>query len=348
MTDVFTQPWLSGLFGDEAAQAIWTPGASLSRMIAFEAAWSRALGQTGAVDGDMAERAARAIEDWTPDEAALRQGTGRDGLPVPELVKGLKQAAGDAADAVHVGATSQDVMDSALAMASRDTLALLDERIFGLEAALRGLADRAGDARIMGRTRMQAALPIMATHRIGVWAQPLARHRDRLAELRPRVACVQVGGPVGDRRNLAPGMVGFVADQLGLAEAPCWHAARDGIAEFGGVAAMIAGSCGKIGADVCLMAQQGVDEARVAGGGGSSAMPHKQNPVAAETLVTLARYASAQAGALSGTMVHEQERSGAAWTLEWMVLPPLAVSAARALGLCIELVEGLEIIDSKG
>ena len=347
MTDVFTHPWLSGLFGDDAAQAIWAPGASLSRMLVFEAAWSRALSQTGAVDGDMAERAARAIEGWTPDDAALRQGAGQDGMPVPALVKGLKVAAGDAADAVHVGATSQDVMDSALAMALRDTLALIEERILRLEAALRELADRAGDTRIMGRTRMQAALPITAAHRIGVWAQPFPRHRDRVAELRPRVACVQVGGPVGDRRKLAPGMVGAVAEQLGLAEAPCWHAARDGIAEFGGLAAMIAGSCGKIGADVCLMAQQGVDEARVAGGGGSSAMPHKQNPVAAETLVTLARYASAQAGALSGAMVHEQERSGAAWTLEWMLLPPLAISAARALGVAIELIEGLEICDSQ-
>lgn len=348
MTDVFTHPWLSGLFGDEAAQAIWAPDACLSRMLAFEAAWSRALGETGAVDPAMAERAALAIEQWSMNVEVLREGTGRDGLPVPALVRALKEAAGDAADAVHVGATSQDVMDSALAMGLRDTVELLEDRIERLGVALRGLSGRAGEARIMGRTRMQAALPIASTHRIDVWEQPFARHGERLAALRPRVACVQVGGPVGDRRKLPPRMIGAVAERLELGEAPCWHAARDGVVEFGGLAAMIAGSCGKIGADVCLMAQQGVDEARVSGGGGSSAMPHKQNPVAAETLVTLARYASAQAGALSGAMVHEQERSGAAWALEWMVLPPLAMSAARALGLAIELVEGLEIIDSQG
>ncbi len=279
--------------------------------------------------------------------SALREGTAQDGLPVPALSRALKKAAGNDAKAVHAGATSQDVMDSALAMALRDTVALLDERMGALKAALDGLTKRTGDARIMGRTRMQAALPITAAHRIAAWGQPFSRHRERFAALRPRVACVQIGGPVGDRRKLAPGMVGAVAERLGLAEAPCWHTARDGIAEFGSLAAMIAGSCGKIGADVCLMAQQGFDEAKVAGGGGSSAMPHKQNPIAAETLVTLARFSNAQSAALTGAMVHEQERSGAAWTLEWMVMRPLAMSAVRSLGLAVELVEGLEIIDSQ-
>lgn len=349
MPDIFSHPWFSGLFGDDDAQAIWSPETSLARMLAFEAAWSRSLGEVGAVEADLAERAAQVVEGCAPDVSQLRDGTGQDGLPIPALVSALKAAAGDeVAGAIHAGATSQDVLDSVLAMVLRDTITLLDHRLERLLSALDGLEKRVGDTRIMGRTRMQAALPIAAAHRIGVWAQPLPRHRERLQAARQRVACVQVGGPVGDRRKLRPGMTAAMAARLGLEDAPCWHAARDGVAEFGALAALIAGSCGKIGADVCLMAQQGVDEARVAGGGGSSAMPHKQNPVAAETLVTLARFASAQSGALTGAMVHEQERSGAAWTLEWMVLPPLALSAARALGLAIELVEGLEISDGQG
>ncbi|WOI57872.1 3-carboxy-cis,cis-muconate cycloisomerase [Palleronia sp. LCG004] len=350
MISVFDHPWLGGLFGDAAAQAIWSPERQLGHLVSVEAAWSRALGTVGRVPPDTAATAAAAIAGWTHDFDLLRQGTARDGLPVPALVRALKDAAGDAAGAVHAGATSQDIMDTALALTLRETSDLLEERIAALEAALAVLSDRFGTRPLMGRTRMQAATRITAGDRIGAWADPLPRHRARLAELRPRVERLQVGGASGDRAALgadADAMMSALSTELGLAPADrAWHAARDGVAEYASLLSLLAGSCGKIGQDICLMAQQGVEEVELAGGGGSSAMPHKHNPVRAELLVTLARSAATDVSGLHHALVHEQERSGAAWSLEWMILPGLAMTAARALGLAAEVVGNVKRIGS--
>lgn len=348
MTSVFDHPWLGGLFADAEAQAIWSAERQLAHMLAFEAAWSRALGKAGRVAGAHAEAAARAIEGSTLSPADLRDGTARDGVPVPALVRALKREAGAAADAIHAGATSQDVIDTALALTLRETSDLIDRRLAAVEAALDELAAQFGAARLTGRTRMQAAIPIAAGHRIAAWRAPLPRHRTRLAELRPRVELVQVGGAAGDRAALgaeADAVAGAVAAALGLAPAArTWHTARDGVAEYAGLLSLIAGSLGKIGQDVCLMAQQGVDEIAIAGGGSSSAMPHKQNPVRAELLVTLARYAATQLPGMHHALVHEQERSGAAWALEWMLLPGLAVAACRALAVAEGLLRDVRRI----
>ncbi len=346
MISVFDHPWLGGLFADAEAQAIWSAERQLAHMLAFEAAWSRALGAAGRVPARAADAAAAAITSWTPDLARLRDGTARDGVPVPALVRALKAAAGDAAGAIHAGATSQDVMDTALVLTLRETSDLLERRIAGLEMALADLAARFGDRPLMGRTRMQAATPIAAADRIAAWADPLPRHRDRLAAIRPRVERLQVGGAAGDRAALgddAGAVIAALSRELGLAPTvKAWHAARDGIADYAGLLSLLAGSCGKIGQDICLMAQQGIDEIAIAGGGGSSAMPHKQNPVRAELLVTLARSAATDLAGMHHAQIHEQERSGAAWALEWMTLPGMAVAAARSLAVTTDLLGDIE------
>ncbi len=348
MISPFDHPWLAGLFADNAALTIWSPERQIAHMLAFEAAWSRALGAAGRIPPETAEAAAAAIAAWPPETELLRAGTARDGLPVPALVRALKAAAGDAAEAVHAGATSQDVMDTALALTLQETSGLLALRIDALDRALGDLAARFGDRPLMGRTRMQAATPITAGDRIAAWADPLPRHRARLDQIRPRVERLQVGGAAGDRAALgddAATVIAALSGALGLAPADrAWHAARDGIGEYGALLSLLAGSCGKIGQDICLMAQQGIDEIALAGGGGSSAMPHKQNPVRAELLVTLARYAATGVSALHHAQIHEQERSGAAWALEWMTLPALAVAACRSLDVAAHLLGDIERI----
>ncbi len=114
-----------------------------------------------------------------------------------------------------------------------------------------------------------------------------------------------------------------MAQELDLTDEPQWQNQRARIAELAGLFSLISGSPGKIGQDIALLAQAG-DEIELAGGGGSSAMPHKQNPVAAEALVSLARFNAVQLSGIHQSLVHEQERSGAAWTLEWLLLPPMS------------------------
>ncbi|SNR44527.1 3-carboxy-cis,cis-muconate cycloisomerase [Paracoccus sediminis] len=347
MTDVFDHPWLGGLFADPDMAALWSPDAQLAGMRAFEAAFSRALGGAGAPH---AEAAAQAIEAVAFDMGDLRAGTGRDGVVVPRLVRQMKAAAGDAAGTVHTGATSQDVIDTATAMAMRDTLALIDARLGTLADALQGLDTRFGARPLMGRTRMQAATEITAADRIAPWLLPLSDHRARIAQARPRIARLQLGGASGDRADLGDRADAVAADMAGalrLENPPrAWHAMRDGVAEFAGLLSLVSGTLGKMGQDIALMAQQGIGEIELSGGGASSAMAHKQNPVLAELLVTLARFNAGQLGLIHQALIHEQERSGAAWALEWMVLPQMAQATGRALTAATALVDQIRRIGS--
>jgi 3-carboxy-cis,cis-muconate cycloisomerase len=195
----------------------------------------------------------------------------------------------------------------------------------------------------MGRTRMQAAAEITVADRLAAWSRPLPDHAERLATLRPRVARLQLGGAVGTRSALGArgdDMAAYVAADLGLS-APdrAWHSTRHHVVDFAGVLSLVTGTLGKMGQDIALMAQQGVDEITLAGCGGSSAMPHKQNPVRAELLVTLARFNATQLAGMHQALIHEQERSGAAWALEWMILPQMSTVTARALAVACELAD---------
>ncbi|HEX4299038.1 MAG TPA: 3-carboxy-cis,cis-muconate cycloisomerase, partial [Devosia sp.] len=236
---------------------------------------------------------------------------------------------------VHFGATSQDVIDTALILRLRPMLAEFQRRIEAMVTALANLDRRFGTNAIMGRTRMQDALPIRAADRIASWRGPLQRDLDRLAELSPRLLVLQFGGAVGTLDKLgdkAQAVAARLADGLDLRLPDhAWHNQRDGLVELAGWLSLVSGSLGKIGADVALMAQNSVNEIALDGTGGSSAMPHKANPVAAEVLVALARYNATLVGGMHGALVHEQERSGAAWTLEWLVLPQMLMTTAAGL-----------------
>jgi 3-carboxy-cis,cis-muconate cycloisomerase len=346
MVSGFEHPWLAGLLGDEETAALIGPDAEVAAMVHFEVALAEAEAERGVIPREAGARIAAALAGFRPDIDALRAGTARDGVVVPELVRQLRDAAGAEAAWVHFGATSQDVIDTALVLRLKPVLALHEARLAALVAALDELAARCGDRPLMARTRMQAAIPITAGDRIASWRAPLARGIERLAALRDELLVVQFGGAAGTLDRLgaeAAAVRAGLAARLGLRDAPQWQSQRDRIAALGGWLALVTGSLGKLGQDVALMAQDG-GEIRLTGGGGSSAMAHKQNPVMAEVLVALARFNAAQVGGLHQAMVHEQERSGAAWTLEWLLLPPMLLATGAALRTAARLVAAIVAI----
>jgi 3-carboxy-cis,cis-muconate cycloisomerase len=240
---------------------------------------------------------------------------------------------------VHFGATSQDVIDTALTLRLKAALPVLGARLDAVVATLGALETRFGDRAVMGRTRMQTAIPITAGDRVASWRDPLSRQRARLDGVAREVLVVQFGGAVGTLEKLGargPAVRARLAARLGLGDVPQWHGQRDRITLLAGWLATTAGVLGKFGQDVALMALLG-GEIALESGGTSSAMPHKANPVAAETLVALARFAAVQAAGLDQALVHEQERSGAAWTLEWLLLPPLLLATAASLRIAGDL-----------
>jgi 3-carboxy-cis,cis-muconate cycloisomerase len=340
MSSVFDHQWLSGLFGDQEVAAIWSADTQLKHMLAFEAAWSRAGHLAGLWSKAEGQEAADAIAslDLTPSQ--LADGTGRDGVCVPELVRQIRSATGK--EAVHKGATSQDVIDTATSLSIAATISLFVQRLEEIDRLLQSLEDKFGEKEIVGRTRMQAAVPMRLENRLRAWRAPLSDYRETLSGLFPQVAQVQVGGAVGDRASLGKdgdAMVMRIADELGLTAAlQSWHNTRENLVHFASCLSLVSGSLGKMGMDICLMSQQGVDEIVLEGGGGSSAMPHKQNPVLAELLVTLARFNAVQVSGMHQALVHEQERSGAAWSFEWMILPQMAQTTGRSLSASAQLL----------
>jgi len=346
---VFEHPWLGGIFCDEEIALIMAPEAQLVRMLKIECAWSLVLGDIGRVGPDVAEAAAQAILSADIDMGALRAGTAKDGLAVPTLVRLLKSGMAEALHpAVHKGLTSQDVIDTELVLALGRILPLMERRLQGLIGALEAVSVAHGARPLMGRTRMQAAVEITVADRVATWQRPLVRHLERLVALREAVLCLQFGGAAGTRDVLGddgPAAAVALAARLGLNNPDAqWHAARDTLVDLAGWLSLVTGSLGKMGQDISLMAQQGLDEIKIAGGGSSSAMPHKANPILAELLVTLARFNATQVSGMHQAMVHEQERSGAAWALEWMILPQMLNATARGLGAAGALVENIQSI----
>ncbi|WP_201837071.1 3-carboxy-cis,cis-muconate cycloisomerase [Microvirga zambiensis] len=351
MTGTLPFPVLQALVGDEEVGALFSNEAELSAMLWVEAALAEAEAKVGLIGEEAASRIGEACHAFQADWSKLAEGLARDGVIVPEFVRQLRAAIGEPhAKSAHLGATSQDIIDTALILRLKSVIELLDQRLDTLIHSLDGLSRRDGAVRLMAHTRMQQALPFTAADKIDTWIQPLERHRASLQALAPRLLVIQLGGPVGTRSELkghGDAVADALAEILGLGLAPSWHSQRDRIGEFGSFLSLLTGTLGKIGQDIALMAQNEVGEVKLATGGVSSAMPHKSNPVPAEVLVTLARFNAGMLGILHQALVHESERSGAAWTLEWMVLPQMVVTSAAALSRAQSLAAGLSFVPSK-
>ena len=351
MTQTLPYPLLQALVGDAEVGAFFSNEAELSAMLRVEAALAEAEAKVGLIGEEAARRIAEVCGSFQADWSRLAEGLTRDGVVVPDFVRQLRAAVGEPhATAVHMGATSQDIIDTALVLRLKSIVEIIGNRLDTLIHAFDGLKRRDGSVTLMAHTRMQQALRFTAGNKIDTWIQPLERHREALATLAPGLLVIQLGGPIGTRGELK-GHGDAVADAmariLGLGSSPSWHSQRDRIGEFGSFLSQLTGTLGKFGQDVALMAQNEVGEVSLATGGGSSAMPHKSNPVPAEVLVALARFNAGMVGTLHQALVHENERSGAAWTLEWMVLPQMAVTSAAALSRAQSLIGSMTFAPSK-
>jgi 3-carboxy-cis,cis-muconate cycloisomerase len=337
-----TSTLLRALAGDDEVARLLSDSADAAAMLRFEAALAGSQADAGLVSADAAARIAHVCESFAPDWPDLHRSIAVDGVVVPALVRQLRDAVGQPhAPLVHLGATSQDAIDTSLVLRLAAVLDLLEDRLRRLVAGLDGLVSKQGASVLMAHTRMQRALPFTAADKIGTWSAPLRRHLDRLSQMRPHLLVVQFGGPVGTRDGLAgkgDEVAAGLAKRLGLAAVPSWHSQRDRLVELGSWLSLVTGSLGKLGADVSLMAQNEVGEVVVGGGGGSSSLPHKSNPVAAELLVALARVNAGLAGVLHQALVHENERSGAAWAIEWLTLPQMLEATAGSLRRALDLV----------
>ena len=328
----FDHPVLAAWIGDPATEAALSWEAELAAMLRFERALAEAQAELGLIPVEVVG-ALRATEGFAPDLDALRAATARDGVVVPGLVTQLRAAAGEAARHLHHGATSQDVIDTALMLRLVGLLHNYENRLGEIDDRLDDLALRWGARPLMAVTRMRDALPITVGDRIATWRAGVASARAQVARVRAEDLALQLAGPVGTLGfgEDGPRLRAALAERLGLRDpGGSWHTERGRLLRIGGALAACTAALGKLGADLGLMAQDGVG-AVVLEGGASSSMTHKVNPVDAELLATLAAHAAAAQGSLAHAALHASERSGLAWTLEWLALPQLLRATGGAL-----------------
>jgi 3-carboxy-cis,cis-muconate cycloisomerase len=334
--------------------AVFDDSAIVQAMFRFEEALARAQAAHELIPNSAARAISAVCAASLYDIAALVHAGRRAGsLAIPlvqELTKTVALYDKEAANYVHFGSTSQDVIDTAMAIVTRDALALLDRGIGQLTATLLALAEQHADTPVLARTLMQPAQVSSFGFKAAGWAAPLVRARARLHSAADSAIQVQLGGAVGTLSAMpvrGAEVRQQVAADLGLACPPgSWHTERDDWVRLGLEVAVLTGSLGKIATDLALMAQGEIGELAEPsdkGRGGSSAMPHKRNPVSAMIALAASHRTPHSAAALLGTMCQQHERGLGNWQAELAAWPSLFLSAHGALAALNEAFAALQV-----
>ncbi len=335
--------FLAPLLGDGEIAAFFEVDADLKAMLDFEMALAATQADFGLLPVTSVEAIKAAANAFAGNAATIGPAMARDGVVAPALVDMLRQLLPEPArQHFHLGSTSQDAVDTSMMLRAKSAFNILSARLDEISGILDHLTVRFGGRELMARTRMQQALPISVADRLQTWRSLV---QGAMATVERLDFSLQFGGPVGTVSFPGVDMDAFrtkLAGRLGLSTHGVWHAVRLPVTALGEACCAVSGALGKIGLDMTLMAQNEISEVRLSGTGGSSAMAHKQNPVKAEALVALARFNASLLSGLHQGLLHENERSGAAWTLEWMALPQLVLSAGASTRLAKELLNTVE------
>ena len=339
---LFSDPELAEQFSDEQF---------VEYLIDVELALAEVQGAMGVIPQLAAQEINQVRNSLQVDFDKLQIETERAGFPVKELVRQLRQAVhSDTAMYLHWGATTQDIMDSALVLQLRGSTAILENKLKGVISNLIELIKQNRTTLMIGRTHGQQALPITFGLKAAGWLMPLARHFQRLKELEPRVFVVQYGGAAGTLAASAPSgpeVLINLAKKLNLHEALLpWHTQRDGLAEFANWLSMVSGSLAKMAQDIILLAQNEVGEIRETpdvSRGSSSTMPQKRNPVISELVIAVARSNAASLSAMHNAIIQEHERATHGLQLEWLHLPQMVALTGTALNKALYLSEHLQV-----
>ena len=342
-------PEAGAAFGDEAI---------VQGMLDFEAALARAQAAEAVIPAHAVPAivAACRVERYELGPIiAASSVAGTLAIPlVKQLTAEVAKSDADAAGYVHWGSTSQDVIDTSMVLATRSALSLIDARLVNLIDALRGLAHRDGDAPMLGRTLLQPALVISFGFKLVSWAAPLLRCRERLSVAAQRALRLQLGGAVGTLSVMGdkgPAVAQRMANDLQLAFAPGnWHTQRDEWVALGCEVGVLCGTLGKIAKDISLLAQAEVGEvAEPSGGGrgGSSAMPHKRNPVASMIALAASMRAPHRVAVLLAAMPQEHERGLGNWQAELAEFQALLAGVHGALAALAFAAGGLQVFPQR-
>jgi len=341
-----TTPALAELFSDESV---------LKAMLDFESALARAEARTGVIPNSAADIITALAKPGSFDAAALSIAAFRAGTPAIPLVKALteqvRKTNPEAARFVHWGATSQDVVDSAMSLLLKRAEPILIADLLRIEKALAGLSDQHKHSVMLGRTLLQPAPPVTFGLKAAGWLGPVRRGRRRLQNGFRNAAVLQFGGATGTLAALGDrgiAVLEALSVELGLknSSGTPWHTQRDQLATLICACGVLTGSLGKMARDIVLLMQNEVGEASEPGGegrGGSSTMPHKRNPTACSLTLTAAHRVPGLVSSFLSAMLQEHERGVGGWQAEWPVVATVIQSTGVATSSMAEVAEGLSV-----
>lgn len=343
-----------GAWGTPELRAIFEEEARITQWLEILAVLAETEGEFGLVPADMAARVAAGCRAIKPDSSFLdevRQGFEASGHSTQGLIQAVqKRCQGGSGEWLYCGATVQDLADTWMMGALRDARAIYVRDLEEVDTALQRLAKQHRDTVMPGRTHGQQGLPITFGFKVAGWLAEIARHRQRITEIATRMDIGQLCGGVGSLSSLGPRAFEIQArflSRLGL-RAPeiSWTSSRDVLAEWCNLMALLTATADRIGHEVYNLQRSEIGEVAegfVPGTVGSITMPHKRNPELAEHLGTLARVARHNAGMIAESLVHDHERDGRSWKVEWHAVPQIALVAGKALALLRSLVTSLEV-----
>lgn len=341
----------SPLLSDVDMASIFSDEQFIRNILHIEATLANVQATLGIIPAHTAQHIAQATKDLHVDIQRLQSGVDKSGIPIIDLVQQLREAVDAASSSyIHWGATSQDIMDTALVLQIRSALEHIEKQTEHLIHNLAQLADQHRATLMVGRTHSQQALPISFGLKVAGWLAPLLRQRQRLKQLKPRLLVVQLGGAVGtlaSMENKGLQVRQALAHELKLSvPLMTWHTQRDILAEFANWLSLLTGSMAKMAQDIILLAQSEIAELRESDDptrGGSSTMPQKGNPIISEVIIAAARTNAVLLSAMHQALIQEHERATGGWQIEWLNLPQMVILTAAALSKAVFLSEHLVV-----
>ncbi|MDF2876583.1 MAG: adenylosuccinate lyase [Sporomusa sp.] len=343
------------VFSTATMREIWDDRSIIQHWLDIEAALAESQAELGIIPSEIAREITEKAKVENLDFTIIRQEVNKIGHSlVPTLREFQRQCKGKAGEYIHLGATTQDIIDTGFVLAAKKAFAVIYADLYEVEGLLINLAEEHKATVMAGRTHGQQALPITFGYKVAVWASEIHRHLERMQECRERDFVGQLSGAVGTMAGFGEQAIALqikVMSKLGL-KAPeiSWHASRDRLVSVINLLALIAGTLGKIGNEIVSLQKTEVSELAepwADGVVGSSTMPHKRNPGATEGIHTLSKLVKGNLLQVHEALLQEHERDGAYWKIEWVAIPEAFIFTAAAVAKAKKVLKGLVVNKQK-
>lgn len=333
--------------------SIFSDDSLLKYFLKVEGELAKVQGELNIIPKDSAEMIHQIASSDFMDKRNYLDQTAIVGFPIVAVVDQLSKASGDHGKYVHWGATTQDIMDSAVMLQIKEVLKLIELELERIINSLLVLIKKYRDTVMVGRSQLQHALPITFGFKVAQWLSPVLEHLEQIRILRKTSLYLQFGGAVGTLASLDAGLKvrRLLAEKLELNEPVIsWHTSREILVEIMHRITTISGTLGKIGKDISLMSQLEIGELgeqKIIGRGVSSTMPQKNNPISAQALIISAKNTAKSMNMMYEALLNDHERGTGVWQLEWTTIPDLIIHATGGIGIADNLLKNMTISPDK-